>query len=146
MERIKTAALIQRQGIEPHPDEAQRLNQLVITLLPVRTSASDRAQLINTRGKALPKPVRLHQFNQQRITEILSSYATIKSLVSRQFPQIFGDRVSDARLKDELVSQIARASLQKLKGKTTTGQWQQAVTRQMEREFDDFRSDQAEAS
>ncbi|WP_422468464.1 hypothetical protein [Endozoicomonas sp. ALC013] len=146
IERIKTAELIQRQGIEPHPDEAQRLNQLVITLLPVRTSASDRAQLINTRGKALPGPVKLHQFNRQRIGEILSSYATIKSQVSKQFPQVFGDRVSDARLKDELVSQIARASLQELKGKTTTGQWQQAVTRQMEREFDDFGSGQAEAS
>ncbi len=143
--RIKTAALIQRQGIEPHPDDAQRLNQLVVALLPVRTSASDRARLINTRDKALPGPVRLHQFNRQRITEILNSYAAIKSLVSRQFQQVFGDQINDAQLQEEVIAQLARTSLQELKGKTT-GQWQQAVTRQMNREFADFRNDPAEAS
>ncbi|WP_257284885.1 hypothetical protein, partial [Endozoicomonas sp. SESOKO1] len=143
--RIKTAALIQRKGIEPDPDEAQRLNQLVITLLPVRTSASDRAQLIDTGGKALPGPVKLHQFGRQRITEILNSYATIKSLVSRQFQQVFGDQINDAQLQEELIAQITRTSLQELKGKTTA-QWQQAVTRQMIREFADFRNDPAEAS
>ncbi|WP_163373168.1 hypothetical protein, partial [Endozoicomonas acroporae] len=143
--RIKTAALIQRQGIEPHPDDAERLNQLVVTLLPVRTSASDRARLINTEGNALPRPVRLHQFNRQRITEILNSYAAIKSLVSREFQQVFGDQINDAQLQEEVIAQLARTSLQELKGKTT-GQWQQAVTRQMNREFADFRSDPAEAS
>ncbi|USE37124.1 hypothetical protein [Endozoicomonas sp. SCSIO W0465] len=146
IDRIKTAALIQRQGIEPHPDDAQRLNQLLLTLLPVRTSASDRAHLIDTGGKVLPGPVRLHQFNRQRIDEILSSYAAIKSLVSTEFPQVFNDQVKDAQLQDELIAQIARASLQELRGKTTGDQWQQAVRGQLVREFADFRGDQAEAS
>ena len=117
----------------------------MITLLPERTSASDRAQLIDTGGKVLPKPVKLHQFARQRITEIINSYATIKSLVSRQFQQVFGDQINDARLQEEMIAQIARTSLQELKGKTT-GQWQQTVTSQMIREFADFRNDPAEAS
>ncbi|WP_257263136.1 hypothetical protein [Endozoicomonas sp. ONNA2] len=57
----------------------------------------------------------------------------------------FGDQINDARLQEEVIAQIARTSLQALKGKTT-GQWQQTVTRQMIREFADFRNDPAEAS
>lgn len=129
---------ITREGIEPNQDDAHYLGQLVVQLLPNRTSASEQASLFTTGAETIPTVTGLHRFTHQGITDILSSYRTIKSLVSEQFPQVFGNTVNDPQLQNELIAQIARTSLQELRGKTTADGWQQVVRDNMLAEFEEW--------
>ncbi|USE37125.1 hypothetical protein [Endozoicomonas sp. SCSIO W0465] len=134
----KITERITHEGIEPNQDNAHYLGQLVVQLLPNRTSASERASQIATGTEALPTVARLHRFTHQGINDILSSYSAIKSLASEQFPQVFGNTVSDPQLKGELIAQIARTSLQELRGKTTGDGWQQVVRDNTLAEFEEW--------
>ena len=130
----KITERITSEAIEQNPDNARYLGQLVVQLLPKRTSASEQASLTATGAT----PVRLHRFMPQSIANILSSYSAIKSLVSEQFPQVFGNTVDDPQLQSELIAQIARTSLQELRGKTTADGWQQVVRDNMLAEFGEW--------
>ncbi|MGI2027558.1 hypothetical protein [Endozoicomonas acroporae] len=131
----KITERIIREGIEQNQDNAHYLGQLVVQLLPHRTSASEQASLMATGTESMPTVAGLHRFTTKGITDILSSYRTIKSLVSEQFPKLFGNMVNDPQLQNELIAQIARTSLQELRGKTTADGWQQVVRDHMLAEF-----------
>ncbi|MGO0308943.1 hypothetical protein ACTL6P_20525 [Endozoicomonas acroporae] len=131
----KITERIIREGIEQNQDNAHYLGQLVVQLLPHRTSASEQASLMATGTESMPTVAGLHRFTTKGITDILSSYRTIKSLVSEQFPKLFGNMVNDPQLQNELIAQIARTSLQELRGKTTADGWQQVVRDNMLAEF-----------
>ncbi|MBO9480766.1 hypothetical protein [Salinisphaera sp. G21_0] len=134
----KITKRIIREGIEQNQDNAHYLGQLVVQLLPHRTSASEQANLMATGTESMPTVAGLHRFTTKGITDILSSYRTIKSLVSEHFPQLFGNTVNDPQLQNELIAQIARTSLQELRGKTTADGWQQVVRDNMLAEFEEW--------
>ncbi|WBA80960.1 hypothetical protein [Endozoicomonas sp. GU-1] len=134
----KITERIIREGIEQNQDNADYLGQLVVQLLPHRTSASEQANLMATGTESIPTVAGLHRFTTKGINDILSSYRTIKSLVSEKFPQLFGNTVKDPQLQNELIAQIARTSLLELRGKTTADGWQQVVRDNMLAEFEEW--------
>ena len=115
-------------------------------LLPRRASASDHAKLTLKTDQAMPSPAKLHHYSPERIASIISGYATLKSFVAEQFPQVFDNTSIDPELKNEVISHAALISLDALKGKVADNSWQQTAMEILKQEYKEFKDQDGEVT
>ena len=135
--RINVQAMINRRGIND-AGEAMQLRQLMVQLLPGRTSASDFTSATQQTG--LQAPVKLHQFEPGRIRSMISDYRTIhKYLDQHCFPRLFRNTITDPQLSSEVVSSVARITLDACKGSIASKSWQTIAGKMLAREYIEFK-------
>ena len=135
--RINVQAMINRRGIHD-AGEAMQLRQLLVQLLPGRTSASDFTSATQQTG--LQAPVKLHQFEPGRISRMISDYRTIhKYLDQHCFPRLFRKTITDPQLSSEMVSSVARITLDACKGSIASKSWQTIAGKLLAREYVEFK-------
>ena len=138
IKRIKMAIMLNRGLIGA--DEARQLGQLILKLLPRRTSASDYVALKQAdpgQTDALT-PVQLHQFDPEQIAGMISSYEALRSFTAEHFAEVFGDSISEPELREELISFVAQTSLDRLRGSLLSGPWRSVVAQVLKDEFTEF--------
>ena len=133
--RVKVQAMIYRHGIYDM-DEASRLSQLLVQLMPVRASASDYVGALQQNNS--PGVVTLHQFDPKRIAGMIKHYLVLRDFVDNRFTQVFGGAATDLELRKELVNHVARISLDALKGNIHSGSWQVIAGQNLKDEHDEF--------
>lgn len=134
--RINVQTMINRRGIN-NAGEAMQLRQLLVQLLPGRTSASDFASATQRTG--LQPPVKLHQFEPERIAGMISDYQTIRKYLDQHcFPRIFGDTITDPQLRREVVNTVARITLDACKGSIASESWQRIAVGMLAEEYWEF--------
>ena len=135
--RIKMATMLNRGLIGA--DEARQLGQLILKLLPRRTSASDYVALkqADRQADALT-PVQLHQFDPEQIAGMISSYEALRSYTGEHFAEVFGDSIGTPELREELISFVAQTSLDRLRGSLLSGPWRSVVSQVLRDEFKEF--------
>ena len=120
--RINVQTMINHHGIND-AGEAMQLRQLLVQLLPGRTSASNFTSATQQTG--LQPPVKLHQFEPGRIASMISDYQTVwKYLDQHFFDKIFDDTITDPQLRSEVISTVARITLDACKGSIASEVWQ----------------------
>ena len=134
-DRVKTQAMIHRHGIRDI-SEASHLSQLLVQLQPVRASASDYVGALQQNTS--PGVVKLHQFDLKRTAGMIKHYLVLKDFVDKHFAQTFGSAVTEPKLREELVSHVARTSLDALKGNIHSGSWEVIAGQNLKDEHDEF--------
>lgn len=134
-DRVKIQAMIHRRGIRDI-SEARHLSQLLVQLQPVRASASDYAKTLQQNTS--PEVVKLHQFDLKRTAGMIKHYLVLRDFVDKRFAQTFGSAVTDPQLREELVSHVARISLDALKGNIHSGSWEVIAGQNLKDEHDEF--------
>lgn len=134
--RINVQTMINHHGIND-ADEAMQLRQLLVQLLPGRTSASNFTSATQQTG--LQPPVKLHQFEPGRIAGMISDYQTIwKYLDQHLFDTIFGKTITDPQLRSEVISTVARITLDACKGSIASETWQPIAVDLLAMEYLEF--------
>ena len=135
--RINVQAMINRHGIND-AGEAMQLRQLLVQLLPGRTSASNFTRAKQQTG--LQAPVKLHQFEPGRITGMISDYQTIRKYLDQHcFPRLFHNKITDPQLSSEVVNTVARLTLDACKGSIASKSWQAIAGKLLGREYVEFK-------
>lgn len=135
-DRVKIQAMIHRHGIRDI-SEASHLSQLLVQLQPVRASASDYVGALQ-QSNTSPGIVKLHQFDLKRTAGMIKHYLVLRDFVDKRFAQTFGSAVTDPQLRAELVSHVARISLDALKGNIHSGSWEVIAGQNLKDEHDEF--------
>ena len=134
--RINVQTMINHHGIND-ADEAMQLRQLLVQLLPGRTSASNFTSATQQTG--LQPPVKLHQFEPGRIAGMISDYQTVwKYLDQHLFDTIFGKTITDPQLRSEVISTVARITLDACKGSIASETWQPIAVDLLAMEYLEF--------
>jgi len=134
--RMKVQAAVSHRGITDTTEAAQ-LGKLLIQLLPRRAGASDF--VLTTPETADRPPLQLHRFEPKRIAGMISDYKELKAFLDQRcFARVFGDAVTDPQLRNELVSHVARITLDALKGNIAAGNWRQIASRNLTDEYAEF--------
>ena len=135
--RIKMATMLNRGLIGA--DEARQLGQLILKLLPRRTSASDYVELKQADRQADAwTPVQLHQFDPEQIAGMISSYEALRNYTGEHFDEVFGDAIGAPELREELISLVAQTSLDRLRGSLLSDSWRSVVNQVLNDEFTEF--------
>ena len=136
--RINVQTMINRHGIND-ADEAMQLRQLLVQLLPGRTSASNFTRATQ-QTTGLQPPVKLHQFEPGRIAGMISDYQTIKTYLDQHcFPKLFGNTITDPQLRSEVISTVARITLDACMGSIALQNWQPIAVKFLAREYVEFK-------
>ena len=134
--RMNVQTMINRHGIND-AGEAMQLRQLLVQLLPRRTSASNFTSATQQTG--LQPPVKLHQFEPGRIASMISDYQTVwKYLDQHFFDNIFGNTITDPQLRSEVISTVARITLDACKGSIASEIWQRIAVDLLVMEHSEF--------
>ena len=134
--RINVQTMINHHGIND-ADEAMQLRQLLVQLLPGRTSASNFTSATQQTG--LQPPVKLHQFEPGRIAGMISDYQTVwKYLDQHFFDSTFGKTITDPQLRSEVISTVARITLDACKGSIASETWQSIAVDLLAMEYLEF--------
>ena len=135
--RINIQTMINHHGIND-AGEAMQLRQLLVQLLPGRTSASNFTSAKQQTG--LQAPVTLHRFEPGRISGMISDYQTIRKFLDQHcFPRLFHNKITDPQLSSEIVSLVARLTLDACKGSIAAKSWQPIAGKLLAREYLEFK-------
>ena len=136
--RINVQTMINHHGIND-AGEAMQLRQLLVQLLPGRTSASNFTSATQLTG--LQPPVKLHHFEPGRIASMISDYQTVwKFLDQHFFDALFRNTITDPQLRSEVISTVARITLDACNGSIASEIWQRIAVDLLVMEYLEFTS------
>ena len=69
---------------------------------------------------------------------MIKHYLVLRDFVDKRFAATFGSAVTDPQLHKELVSHVARISLDALKGNIHSGSWEIVAGQNLKDEHDEF--------